>query len=58
MKTYDVLGKEIKTLVNEYKDAESYNVEFIGSNNSSGIYFYSHRVDGNLIDTKKMLLIK
>ncbi len=37
---YDVLGREVKTLVNEEKPAGSYEVEFDGTNLPSGIYFY------------------
>ncbi|MCY7363311.1 MAG: T9SS type A sorting domain-containing protein [Ignavibacteria bacterium] len=55
---YDILGNEVVTLVNERKNAGSYEVEFDGSKFSSGIYFYSLTVDGNLIDTKKMILLK
>jgi hypothetical protein len=36
---YDILGREVATLVNEEKPAGSYEVEFDGSNLSSGVYF-------------------
>lgn len=58
LKVYDVLGNEVAVLVNEKKNAGSYQVEFDGSSLSSGIYFYSLSVNGNLIDTKRMLLLK
>lgn len=58
IKIYDIIGIEIITLVNEKKNAGSYNVEFDGSGLPSGIYFYSLYLDNNLIDTKKMFLIK
>ena len=58
IKVYDVLGNEIATLINERKNAGSSEVEFDGSNLSSGIYYYSLFLDGKLIDTKKMLLLK
>ncbi|MBK9406086.1 MAG: T9SS type A sorting domain-containing protein [Ignavibacteria bacterium] len=58
LKVYDVLGSEIKTLVNENKPAGNYEVEFDGSHLSSGIYFYSLLIDGNVIDTKRMILLK
>ena len=45
------------TLVNEFKPAGTYEVEFIGSGLSSGVYFYRLRAD-NFVDTKKMVLIK
>jgi photosystem II stability/assembly factor-like uncharacterized protein len=57
LKVYDVLGKEVITLVNEKQNAGSYEVEFNGSNFSSGIYFYQLTTE-NFSDTKRMLLIK
>jgi len=57
VKVYDMLGKEVKTLVNENLKAGKYKVEFNGSNLPSGIYFYKMEV-GNFVSTKKMLLIK
>ena len=59
LKVYDLLGKEVATLVNEEKPAGSYNVEFRMQNLelSSGIYFYRLQA-GNYVETKKMLLIK
>jgi len=55
---YSVLGNEVATLVNERKNAGSYNIEFNGSNFSSGVYFYSLLVNGNITDTKRMILLK
>jgi hypothetical protein len=57
LKVYDVLGNEIATLVNEEKEAGSYEVEFNAEKLSSGVYFYRIQ-SGNFIDTKKMLLLK
>ena len=57
LKVYDILGNEITTLVNEYKTAGNYLIEFDGGNISSGVYFYKMRV-GSFIDTKKLMLIK
>jgi len=61
LKVYDVLGNEIKTLVNEEKPAGSYEVEFQSAVNgrqlASGIYYYQFRA-GNFLETKKMILIK
>lgn len=59
LKVYDVLGKEIATLVDEYKEAGTYNVEFTINNLqlSSGIYFYKLQA-GSFIETKKMILMK
>ncbi|AFH48733.1 Hypothetical protein IALB_1022 [Ignavibacterium album JCM 16511] len=57
LKVYDVLGKEIATLVNEEKQAGLYEVEFDGRNLSSGIYFYQLQA-GEFIQTKKMILLR
>ncbi len=57
LKIYDVLGSEVTNLINENKEAGSYEVEFEAGKLQSGIYFY--RLDtGNFIETKKMILIK
>ncbi len=58
LKIYDVLGNEVSTLVNEKQDAGYYAVDFIGSNLASGVYFYKLAVDGKIIDTKRMILLK
>ena len=57
LKVYDILGREIQTLVNEYKNAGYYNVTFDGSNLSSGVYIYKLNA-GAYSDIKKMILIK
>jgi arylsulfate sulfotransferase len=57
IKVYDILGNEIKTLVNESKLPGFYEVEFDASNLSSGIYLYSLRA-GSYMKTKKMVLIR
>jgi len=57
LKVYDVLGREIKTLVNEIKPAGTYKIEFDGSNFASGVYFYRLEA-GDFIQTKRMVLIK
>ncbi len=54
---YDVLGKEILTLVNGELQPGSYEVTFDGSNYASGIYFYQLR-SGDYINTRKMILLK
>ncbi len=59
LSVYDITGRLIKTLFkNEGLSAGTFKYTFDGSNLSSGMYFYSLVVDGNLIDTKKMILIK
>ncbi len=54
---YDVLGKEIKRLVSEYKQAGSYKINFDASALASGVYFYSLRAN-DFFEVKKMLLLK
>jgi len=57
LKVYDVLGNEVATLVNEYKPAGRYEVEFNADKLPSGVYFYQLRA-GNFEDTKKMILLR
>jgi hypothetical protein len=57
LKIFDVLGREVQTLVNEIRKAESYNVVFDASKLASGVYIYKLQA-GNSIATKKMLLAK
>ncbi len=57
LKIYDVLGREITTLVNQRKSPGNYSVKFDASNLPSGTYFYTLRV-GNFVSTKKMILMK
>lgn len=58
LKVFDIRGKEISTLVNQKQNSGRYEVEFDGSNLTSGIYFYSFTVDENIIDRKKMVFLK
>ncbi|MCC6864705.1 MAG: T9SS type A sorting domain-containing protein [Ignavibacteria bacterium] len=57
MKIYDILGKEVATLVNEQKSAGTYIVNWNASGFSSGIYFYRINA-GEFTATKKMYLVK
>jgi hypothetical protein len=57
LKVYDVLGNEVATLVDEYRSAGTYEIEFSGTGLSSGIYLYKLKT-GSFIETKKMILIK
>ena len=62
LKIYDILGKEVKTLVNQEQSSGVYQVTWngddqLGNKVSTGVYFY--KIDaGEFIQTKKMLLIK
>ena len=57
LKVFDMLGKEISTLVNEKLNAGEYERSFDGSNLPSGVYFYK-LTSGEFTETKKMLMIK
>jgi exonuclease III len=59
LKVFDLLGREISSLVNKYQEAGKYNSQFSISHSQlqSGIYFYQLKV-GNFAQTKKMILIK
>jgi hypothetical protein len=57
MKIYDLLGKEITTLVNEVQNPGIYEVVLNAEDYSSGIYFYSIKA-GNFSDMKKLILLK
>jgi photosystem II stability/assembly factor-like uncharacterized protein len=72
LKVYDILGREITTLVNENMDAGSYNISWNASKMASGVYFYrlwvsvpsgqvnslNNNKESNFIETKKMMLIR
>jgi len=57
LKIYDVMGNEVAALVDEYKPAGSYEVEFNAEGLSTGIYFYKLNA-GEFTETKKMILLK
>ncbi|MCU0414615.1 MAG: 5'-nucleotidase C-terminal domain-containing protein [Ignavibacteriaceae bacterium] len=57
LKVYDVLGNEVATLVDEYKPAGIYEIEFNASALTSGVYFYQLNA-GDFVQTKKMILLK
>ena len=57
LKVYDILGKEIASLVNYKQPSGIYEVNFNAENLSSGIYFYTLKVS-DFYETKKMILIK
>jgi hypothetical protein len=57
LKVFDVLGREIETLVNERQNAGNHSVQFNASNLPSGVYLYRLEA-GKYRDTKKLLLLK
>lgn len=57
LKVYDILGKEVAVLVDEYMPAGNYHIEFNASNLSAGVYMYE-LVSGNFSETKKLVLLK
>ncbi|HEX2869010.1 MAG TPA: T9SS type A sorting domain-containing protein [Ignavibacteriales bacterium] len=57
LKIYDLLGREVTTLVNQEQKADEYKVQFDGSNLPSGMYIYSIQA-GEFRASKKLLLIK
>jgi hypothetical protein len=57
LKIYDLIGNEVATLVDEYKPAGNYEIEFSALSLTSGIYFYKLQ-SGNFVETKKMILLR
>jgi hypothetical protein len=57
LKVYDILGNEVATLVDEFRSAGNYEVEFDGGKLSSGLYIYTLN-SGNYFSSRKMMLLK
>ena len=57
LSVYDILGREVSILVDERKNAGSYEVKFDGSNLSSGVYFYQLQA-GTFVQSRKLLLLR
>ncbi|MBK8554075.1 MAG: T9SS type A sorting domain-containing protein [Ignavibacteria bacterium] len=58
LKVYDALGKEVASLVNEFKNAGNYSVNFVAASSlTSGVYYYTISA-GNFTATKKLMLVK
>lgn len=57
LRVYDILGREVKTLVSEQLQAGEYQVDFDAKDLSSGMYYYSLRA-GDFVSVKKMVLVK
>ncbi len=61
IKAYDIIGREVITLVDETREADYYTIEFDGSNLASGVYFYRILAEGEgqkFTKTMKMVLVK
>jgi len=54
---YDLLGREVETIINKELEAGYYEINFDASNLTNGVYFYKMQV-GSFIQTKKMILLK
>jgi hypothetical protein len=54
---YDVLGKEVKTLVNSFRQAGAYKVKLDAADLASGVYFY-RMTAGRFADLKKLIVLK
>ena len=57
LKIYDILGREVASVINEEKDAGYHEINFNASKLSSGVYLYQLKA-GSFIETKKMILLK
>ncbi|HEY6435387.1 MAG TPA: alpha-amylase family glycosyl hydrolase, partial [Ignavibacteriaceae bacterium] len=57
IKVYDILGREVISLVNEFKQAGTYEIQFNASGFASGIYLYRIK-SGSFVQTRKMILLK
>ncbi len=57
LRIYDILGREVVTLVNKQQKPGYYEVNWNAANNSSGVYFYKITA-GKFVDTKKMILLR
>jgi len=58
IKLYDILGREVRTLVNEEKSPGNYKVLFDAAGLASGTYFYRLEAAGSFVETKKLMLLK
>ncbi|RJQ64937.1 MAG: T9SS C-terminal target domain-containing protein [Stygiobacter sp.] len=58
LKVYDVLGREVATLVDEFKQAGTYVKTLHATSLPSGVYFYKLQTDNGFSETKKLMLMK
>jgi Secretion system C-terminal sorting domain len=57
LKVFDLLGREVVTLVNEVKSAGTHTATFSANNIPSGVYFYRLQ-SGSFSETKRLVLLK
>ena len=57
LKVFDVLGREVEVIVNDFLKLGSYSVQFSGDNLPRGVYYYELRAE-SFSETKRMLLVK
>lgn len=57
LKVFDILGREVETLINKEQIAGNYEVEFNGTNYTSGLYFYQLQYNNSIL-VRKMLILK
>jgi hypothetical protein len=58
LKIYDLLGREVATLVNETRDPGDYEVVWDATGHASGVYYYRITAGGNVVETKKLVLLR
>ncbi len=58
LKVYDILGREVQTLVGEFQEAGTYSIIFDAAGLSSGLYFYKLYLQNRLVNAKKMALVR
>ena len=58
LKVYDILGREVKTLVNGFQHAGVHSINFDAADMNSGVYFYKMEAGNYFSSIKKMIVIK
>ena len=58
LRIYDLQGRELKTLVDDYQGPGTFTVLFDASDFASGIYYYRLQINNGVTETKKMMLLK
>ena len=58
LKIYDMLGREMQTIVSEFQEAGTYSVTLDSRQLTSGVYFYKLKGGMSVVETKRMLLLR